>query len=348
MTTLIIAVAASILVSALCSLLEAVLYSTRTVTLEAEASSGNRLALAMAALKSKVDRPLAAILILNTAANTAGAALAGWAAAEVWGAGSLWVFSIAFTLAILIFSEIIPKTVGAVYWRGLWGASVYLLQFMVAVLRPLIWFTRAVTRSITRGKDSESAVSEDEILAAARLGAADGEISLVEAELINNIIGLEEITATDIMTPRTVMLSVDGNMPVGQVQEEARRWAHSRVPVYRGGPDEVSGYVLKHDIGQAEGGVLQRPLASLAKPVRFVPPSTDALSLLKSFLKHRQHLALVVDEYGGIMGIVTLEDVLESLVGSEIVDETDEAVDLQEAARQKGQARLSEGEGPGS
>lgn len=341
MTTLIIAVSASIVISALCSLLEAVLYSTRIVTLEAEASAGNRLALTMAALKSQVDRPLAAILILNTAANTAGAALAGWAAAELWGSGSLWVFSIAFTLAILIFSEIIPKTVGVVYWRGLWGPSVYLLKFMVALLWPLIWLTRIITRTITRKQDTEVAVSEDEILAAARLGAADGEISLVEAELINNIIGLEEINAADIMTPRTVMFSVDGVRPIGQVQEEARRWTHSRVPVYRREPDEVSGYVLKHDIGQAEGEELKLPLATLAMPVRFVPPSINALSLLKSFLHRRQHLAMVVDEYGGIMGIVTLEDVFESLVGSEIVDETDEVVDLQEAARKQGRAKLS-------
>lgn len=341
MTTLIFAVGVSILVSALCSLLESVLYSTRILTLEAAASRGSAAALLMRGLKLELDRPLAAILILNTAANTAGAALAGWAAAQVWGAGSLWVFSLSFTLAILFFSEIIPKTVGAVFWRGLWPSAVYLLRFMVTLLGPLIWLTRAVTRLITRGRAKAAQVSEEEILAAARLGAKGGEITTMEAELIQNIICLEELTAADIMTPRTVMLSVEGSRRVGQVQPEARRWVHTRVPVYKGDPDEVKGYVLKHDIVQADGEALARPLFSLAKPVRFVPPFSNALTLLHSFLTRRHHLALVVDEYGGIMGLVTLEDVIESLVGSEIVDEIDQAVDLQELARQRGRAMLA-------
>lgn len=344
MTTLILAVSVSVVVSALCSLLEAVLYSTRMVTLEAAAIHGNRVALIMRALKLKVDRPLAAILILNTAANTAGAALSGWAAAEVWGAGSLWVFSACFTLAILIFSEIIPKTVGAVYWRSLWGPSVYPLRVMVAGLRPIIWLTRMVTGLVTRGREMSVKISEEEILAAARLGAKGGQISSLEADLINNIIGLEELSAADIMTPRTVMLSVDGSRRIGQVQPEARAWDHTRVPVYSGRPDEVVGYVLKDDIGLVEGPALERPVASLAKPVRFLPPSTNALLLLSGFLRRREHLALVVDEYGGIMGLVTLEDVIESLVGSEIVDETDQDEDLQEVARRRGRAMLAQGE----
>ncbi|MCF8034767.1 MAG: hemolysin family protein [Desulfarculaceae bacterium] len=340
MTTLIIAVCASILVSALCSLLESVLYSTRVITLEAAAAQGNRLARAMRAFKTQVDRPLAAILILNTAANTAGAALAGWAAGQVWGAGSLWAFSAFFTLAILIFSEIIPKTVGAVFWRVLWGPSIYPLKIMVLVLKPFIWMTQAITGLITAHRKKGSPVSEDEIVAAARLGASGGEISRMEAELINNIIQLEEITAEDIMTPRTVMMSLDGALTVDEVELESRHWPHTRVPVWRDNPDQVVGYVLQDIILRAVATDQEKTLFELAKPVRFVPPGANALKLLASFLGSKDHLVVVVDEYGGVMGLVTLEDVIESLVGSEIVDETDEEVDLQEAARRRAKAVL--------
>ncbi len=340
MTTLIIAVSAAILLSALCSLLESVLYSTRTITLEAAAAAGDRRARAMRGLKSHLDRPLAAILILNTAANTAGAALAGWAAAEVWGPGSLWAFSIFFTLAILLFSEIIPKTVGAVFWRKLWGPAIYPLKAMVLVFRPLIWLSQAVTGLITARRGKDSPVSEEEILAAARLGARGGEISRMEAELINNIIKLEEISAADIMTPRTVMQTLNGELRVAEVEPEARHWAHTRVPVWRGSPDQIEGYVLQDEIIRAGEAERSKTLFELAKPVRFVPPGANALKLLANFLSSREHLVIVVDEYGGVMGLVTLEDVIESLVGSEIVDETDVEVDLQEAARRQAKAVL--------
>ncbi len=344
MTTLIIAVGASLLISALCSLLESVLYSTRIITLEAAAAGGNRRAQAMRAFKSQVDRPLAAILILNTAANTAGASLAGWAAGQVWGAGSLWAFSAFFTLSILIFSEIIPKTVGAVHWRGLWGPSILPLKIMILLLRPLIWLTQAVTGLITRSRKKGSTISEEEILAAASLGASGGEISRMEAELIGNIIGLEEISAEDIMTPRTMMMSLNGELTVDEVELEARRWAHTRIPVWRGNPDQVAGYVHKDNIIRLEGRDLDKNLLSFLKPVRFVPPGANALRLLANFLSRKDHMVIVVDEYGGVMGLVTLEDVIESLVGSEIVDETDQEVDLQETARLRARAMLKASE----
>ena len=344
MTTLVIAVSASILISALCSLLESVLYSTRIITLEAAAASGNRYALAMRAFKSQVDRPLAAILILNTAANTAGAALAGWAAGQVWGAGSLWAFSVFFTLAILLFSEIIPKTVGAVHWRSLWAPSIFPLRMMILLLTPFIWLTQAVTGIITRSRKKGAPVSEEEILAAAHMGARGGEISRMEAELIGNIIGLEEITAADIMTPRTMMMSLSGELTVDEVELDARRWAHTRIPVWQESPDGVKGYVHKDDIIRLEGRDLDKTLMSFIKPVRFVPGGANALRLLASFLALKEHLVIVVDEYGGVMGLVTLEDVIESLVGSEIVDETDQEVDLQEPARRRARAMLKASE----
>lgn len=339
MTTLILAVGISVGVSALCSLLEAILYSTRAVTLEAAAARGVRQAGAMLRLTSEVERPLSAILILNTLANTAGAALAGWAAGRLWGAGSLWVFSLAFTLTILVCSEIVPKTVGAVHWRRLWRWAVWPLNLMVTLLKPLIWFTQAITTLITRRGRQEPVVSEEEILAAARLGASGGEISKLEEELIHNIIQLESIKAKDIMTPRTVMLSIDGRTSIGEARQQCQDWPYTRVPVYLGQAEEIVGYVMKPEILTTNLDP-QAEVRLLAKPIRFVPATANALNLLNAFLRRREHLYMVVDEYGGIMGLVTLEDVVESLVGSEIVDESDQVEDLQELARHRGAAVL--------
>ena len=336
MLTLVLAVGLSIVVSATCSLLESVLYSTRVITLEAAAAADKAKAHRMLNIKSKIENPLSAILILNTLANTAGASLAGWAAGEVWGAGSLWVFSLAFTLAILLFSEIIPKTVGAVHWKLLWRHSVTPILSMCLVLKPVIMLTQAVTRLITKSRDQGSPISEDEILAAARLGATGGEISLLERDLIQNIIHLEDVKAADILTPRTVMLMVDAKSELGEVRSQAAGWPYSRVPVYQETMDQVVGYILKNEILSAPQSQNEEKVRERAKPVSFVPASANALSLLSSFLRRREHLYMVVDEYGGIMGLVTLEDVLESLVGSEIVDESDTVADLQEMARQRG------------
>lgn len=341
--TLIGVVALSILISAVCSLLEAVLYSTRFLTLEAASANGDRAARSMIGLKSSVDRPLAAILILNTVANTAGAAVAGWAAAQVWGAGVLWVFSLVFTLCILIFSEILPKTVGAVFWPGLWRHTVLPLKAMVTVLSPIIALTRGMTHMITGVDKKKVPVSEAEILAAAKLGRRGGEITEMEHTLIKNIISLEDIHAEGIMTPRTVMLAVDGGTPLAQAAVQARQWPFSRVPVFGQSADDVVGYVLKYEVlSQAEEHP-DKPLRELVKRVHFVPGSANALNLLSSFLHGREHFYMVVDEYGGVMGVITLEDVLESLVGSEIVDESDMIDDMQALARESGKAWMDQG-----
>ncbi len=341
--TLVLAVGVSIVVSAACSLLESILYSTRYITLEAAAAAGSHKAKAMGRLKAEVDRPLAAILILNTLANTAGAALAGWAAGRLWGPGALWVFSLGFTLAILVFSEILPKTVGAVYWRRLWPWAVGPLKLMVGALAPAIWLTRALTSLITGHRSAPAVVSEEEILAAARLGEKGGQISAIEAEIIRNIIGLEQLHATDIMTPRTVMFTVEASRPLSELQAEARTWVYTRVPVYEREPENIIGYINKHELLRISPSPSQQA-RSIAKPITFVPGTANALGLLRLFLSTREHMAIVVDEYGGVLGLVTLEDVLESLVGREIVDEKDVVVDLQELARLKAKAVLRQGE----
>ncbi len=344
MATLISAVSLCIGFSFLCSLLESVLYSTRAITLEAAASRGSREALAMRGLKAKVEKPLAAILILNTVANTGGAAITGWAAGGLWEGPSLLIFSVLFTLGVLLVGEILPKTLGAVHWRGLWRWSLGPIRMMMFTLAPLTWLTQALTSLVVRGHGGAPRVSEEEILAAARLGARGGHISKLEHDLIKNIILLEEVKASDIMTPRTVMFAADGNLSLARAKEQARSWAFSRVPVYNKDVEDVVGYVLKSEVLALQGPSDQSKLLGLAKKVSFVPPSANALNLLNSFLRRRQHVCLVVDEYGGIMGLVTLEDVLESLVGSEIVDEKDQVADMQDLARRQGQEVLKNSE----
>ena len=337
MATLILAVSFSICISALCSLLESILYSTPHITLESASARGEDQASGMIRLKSNVEVPLTAILILNTVANTAGASLAGWAAGQVWGVKYLWVFSLVFTLAILLFSEIIPKTVGAVHWPLLWRHSVKPLDVMVAATKPFIKLLRLVTNLIIRSGPEMVIVSEDDILAAARLGAREGEITIMEHNLIHNIIKLEDLKAEDIMTPRTVIFSANGDTPVFKLKKEARTWQYSRIPVWVGGREDFQGYVLRRDVANADSGKENLVLKEiLHAPVRFVPNTANALNLLSSFLRRKEHMYMVVDEYGGIMGLVTLEDVLESLVGSEIVDETDTVADLQVLARRRG------------
>jgi CBS domain containing-hemolysin-like protein len=341
----VVSVAISQGVSFLCSLLESVLFSTRAITLEAAVEKGSVKARQMRDFKSRMERPLSAILILNTLAHTGGASVAGWAAGDLWGPDALVIFSALFTFSTLVFTEILPKTLGTTYWRGLWSWSVAPLRAMIVTLTPLIWLIQILTRAFSGGHRATTRVSEDEILAAARMGARGGEISKLEHDLIQNIIALEEVRAGDIMTPRTVMFMVDGSRRLSQVTEEAHTWSFTRVPVYVGNPDEVVGYVLKGEVLARDPRQKDERLLKLAKRVRFVPPSANALDLLNSFLRRREHLCLVVDEYGGIMGLLTLEDVLETLVGSEIVDEKDQVADMRELARKRGRRVLKQQEG---
>jgi CBS domain containing-hemolysin-like protein len=345
MIILLLAVLLSLVISALCSLLESVLYSTRMITLEAAAGRGSSRAELMRSLKAKMERPLAALVIIDTLADIGGAALAGWAAAGLWGPASLLGVSAFFTLATLFLGDVLPKTVGAVHWRELWPWAAGTLDLMVRLMRPLIWLTQTFTNLVTRSRPSGLHVSDEEILAAARLGARAGQISQMEDNLIRNIIGLEDIRAEGIMTPRTVIVAADGALTIAEAKEQAKQWGYSRIPVFLGGPEDIIGYVLKPEALSAPAEGKGKPLASLAKRLRFVPPSANALDLLGSFLRRREHMVMVVDEYGGIMGLLTLEDVLESLVGSEIVDEKDQVADLQELARRRGRVVLAKSEG---
>lgn len=343
MTVLVLVVFLTVFISAHCSLFESTLFSTRSGTLDASITAGNKVNRATKFLKMKrnIAMPIAAILILNTVANTAGATLAGLYATEALGASSVPLFSIFFTLLILFFGEIMPKTLGAVHWRRVWPLIVWPLTVIQYALFPAIVVTRKFADLFARGRRDPD-ITEDEILAAVRMGAKAGEITAGESDLVHNIIDLENKTIHDIMTPRIVMFSLDANMTVQEAAQEIDGKGFTRIPIYEEERENVTGYIITHDLFSAK--TLTRPdepIKSIAKPISFVPESTNALTLLNRFLRGRRQLAVAVDEYGGVAGLVTLEDLIETLLGDEIVDETDRVVDLQERARQVGKQRPS-------
>jgi CBS domain containing-hemolysin-like protein len=337
MTILVLVVLITIIVSANCSLYEAVLYSTRMGTLESVKTRERRpkIAQLFIQMKKNISEPLAAILILNTIANTAGATIAGMYAAREIGPAWLPVFSIVFTLAILFLSEIVPKTIGAIQWRTLWPFIVYPLKFMRISLYPAIYLTRKITDFLTRNQKMET-ITEDEILALIHLGAREGQISPEEGRMVRNIINLEERSVEEIMTPRTMIYSLPADMKAERALKETEGKGFSRIPVFDGDKENIIGYVLIQDITAKT--VRQKgdtPLSGFIRPIASVAENTNCLTVLLRILKDRRHILVISDPFGGVAGIVTLEDVLETILGAEIVDETDRTIDLQEEARKR-------------
>ena len=335
MTQLVIAVSVAVLTSAMCSLFEAVLYSVPISHIETLIQRGGSAGRILKQLRRNVDRPIAAILSLNTIANTAGAAVAGAAAAAVLGQERLIYFSAAFTLVILLFSEVMPKTAGVVYSRALAPLIARPLQILVWVFTPLVWLCRGATYLISRNR-AEPSISDEELIVMARLGLQAGTMDADEVKVIENILDLENKKAGEIMTPRSVMVALDDGKTVYEASRLPSVLSHGRLPVYHDTPDDVIGIVHRRDILAAVAhGESDQSVAALMRPVHFVAESDPLDRLLRSFLERRQHIFMVIDAYGGVAGIVTLEDVLEEILGKEIMDEFDEVEDLRELARRR-------------
>lgn len=331
---LLIVVFVTLLISATCSLYESVLYSTRMGTLESARSRPGLefRAKKMIGMKRDISGPISAILVLNTIANTAGATVAGMYAASIFPAWGVVAFSVAFTLAILLLAEIIPKTAGAMHWRGLWPWIVYPLEFIRTCLHPLVWLTQRVANVF--GSPKHATITEDEILALMHIGTQEGEFSRDESRMVKNIISLEERSVREVMTPRSVIFALDIELKLHRAHELSRDCGLSRIPLFHGDRENIVGYALREDI---EKGRSQRrhSLRTLQRPIAAVPDATTCLNLLTYLLKHRGHIAIVHDEFGGLSGLVSLEDLLEAILGAEIVDETDKLVDTREAARNR-------------
>lgn len=337
MSELLLAVSAVLLVSCLCSLLEATLYSLSSTHIEMMAQQGRKSGRILKKLAEDIQRPIAAILSLNTLANTGGAAIAGAAFVGVFPHTPEAYFTLAISLAVLVFSEIIPKTAGVLYARSLAPFIARPLSLLVTVFAPLIWLNQFITRLITRSADEQQVIAADEIAVIARMSRQAGSIAPEQERVILNILKLNTLRAREIMTPRTVVFSLDRGLTLQEAQREAGQWPHSRIPLYENDRERIVGLVLRRDVlsALADGATTAR-LGDLQRPLHMVPESARVHQLLLDFLSRREHLFGVIDEYGVFCGIVSLEDVLEEIVGAEIVGEFDPAVDMQERARRHG------------
>ncbi|OPX39961.1 MAG: hypothetical protein B1H13_08565 [Desulfobacteraceae bacterium 4484_190.3] len=345
MIELVLAVGLAILLSAGCSLFEAVLYSVPRRQVEAMAQAEKRSAKIFQRMRTDVEKPIAAILTLNTIANTAGAAFAGAAAAVVFGHERLGAFSAFFTLAILVFSEIVPKTAGVIYGRSLIPLVAYPLQGLVWVMRPAIWLSSLLTAFISRGRKGDT-VTPEEIRIMAQMSLRAGKIRPYQERAIENILTLQSKTVKEVMTPRTVIFSLSEHLTLKEACDAATKWEHSRFPVYDRDQEDVVGWVLTKELFHALAqGKEEEKLAELMRPVHFVVETAPLSKVLTEFLDLKQHLFVVLDEYGGLAGLITLEDVLEEILGREIVDESDEVTDKRELARKRRSALISRGPG---
>jgi CBS domain containing-hemolysin-like protein len=336
-----LAVGIAVTVSALCSVLEAVLYSVPGSHLEVLQKKGVKAGFILQEMRGNISGPIAAILTLNTVANTMGAAVAGASAAVLFGEAGLAWFSVAFTVIILIFSEILPKTIGVAYSRELAPWIALPLKIMVKILTPAILFCHMLTRLIPRTSETALA-SADEVRAIAALGLRSGSIDSQEEKVIVNILELKKKSVIDAMTPRPVTFILDGSLTVDEANQHQEAWErHSRVPVYRKNPNEITGIVLRKDLLLAAmAGRNAASLESLANPVHFVPESAPLSRVLVDFFEKHQHLFVVVDEYGSFTGVISLEDVIEEIMGREIMDESDQIRDMRALAKSRRKERV--------
>ncbi len=339
MTLLLLYVALALGVSFLCSIMEAVLLSVTPGYVAAKEREGARSADKLSRFKQNIDQPLAAILSLNTIAHTVGAAGAGAQAAAVFGDVWLGVASGVLTLLILVVSEIIPKTLGALRWRVLAPPVVSLLVPLVVAMWPLVKLSELITRGLA-GRDSPAQLDREEITALADLGHEEGVLESHESSVLKNLLKVEALCARDVMTPRTVVFSLDEAQTVGDVLEHHPEPRFSRIPVYAEHPENVTGYILKDSLLlHAARDQHQVPLVEMRQEILAVGEQTSLIELLEKLLNSHKHIATVIDEYGGLSGLVTVEDIVETVLGMEIQDESDTVEDMQEYARARWRRR---------
>lgn len=328
-------------ISFLCSVLEAVLLSTSQAHVELLAQSGKRSGLLMQKQKQNVERPISAILTLNTIAHTVGAAGAGAQAAAVFGNEFLGIISAVLTLLILVVSEIIPKTVGAVYWRQLTGFAAYTIEGLVWILLPAVWASEKLT-SLLRPQEEGPTVTRADIEVLVKISTQEGSLLEKENRVVRNLLHLNGVKVDAIMTPRTVVMAFPHTLTVADVTKNQAAIPYSRIPIYEKNIDDIIGYVLRHDIyAQAANDRHTLQLKEIGHEMQIVPETISVAEVMDKFIAAEEHIFLVTDEYGGTAGIVTLEDAIESLLGVEITDESDVVADLRQLAAQRHKKRLS-------
>lgn len=324
----------SIALSALCSTLEATLLSTPLSYITGLEDQGVKGALRLKRLKQNPDRPISAILCLNTIANTVGASIVGSLVYEVYGDPLVGIFSTIFTLAILIFSEIIPKTIGTSYWRRLAIPASAIISGMIFIAFPLVWILEHLTKLISSGSTQVS-VSREDISAMVSVATEEEVIETEEKKIIQNLLKLDEVTAHEIMTPSTVVEMADSSMTVREFYDSDL--THSRILIYDDdNSDYVVGYVLRQTVLEKMAeDKFQTSIRDIARPILTFSEEESVGNIWEKFLEKKEHISVIIDEYGTFRGLVTMEDVIETMLGQEIVDETDEVVDMQEYAKEQ-------------
>ncbi len=343
-TGLILFFSVSILFSFLCSLWEAVLLSISPSYMQVKLNEGQRVGLILKSFKDNIDRPLAAILTINTIAHTVGAIGVGQEATKIWSATNPWmtgvVVPVVMTAAILILSEIIPKTIGANNWKWLAPFTVRSLDVVIKITYPIIWVCQLVTRAFNTSKE-KNVFSRTDFLAMAQIGSEEGALDQTESAFIHNLMHFKNYKARDVMTPRTVVVTAPQNMTARDFYDKQDELVFSRVPLRVDFDQEaIVGYVLKDEVLEhLIDDEKDKPLSAFKRDMISVPEDYSIFQLFNDIIKKREHIALVVDEFGGMSGIVTMEDIIETLLGAEIVDETDTVVDLQEMAKNQWKSR---------
>ena len=322
----------SVLLSALCSMLEATLLSTPLSYITGLEEQGVKGASRLKRLKQNPDRPISAILCLNTIANTVGASIVGSLVYEVYGDAVVGIFSTIFTLAILIFSEIIPKTIGTSYWRSLALSASVIINAMIFITFPLVWVLEKMQKLIS-SKSNQVSVSREDISAMVSVATEEEVIETEEKKMIQNLLKLDEGTAHESMTPSVGVEMVPGSMTIKEFYDSDN--THSRILVYDEENDEyVVGYVLRSEVLEkmAEDN-FSAPLNDIIRPIMTFEEEDTVADIWEKLLEKKEHISAILDEYGSLRGIVTMEDVIETMLGQEIVDEKDEVVDMQEYAK---------------
>ena len=324
----------AIALSALCSMLEATLLSTPLSYVTGLEEQGIKGAQRLKRLKQNPDRPISAILCLNTIANTVGASIVGSLVYEVYGDALVGVFSTIFTLAILLFAEIIPKTIGASYWRSLAIPASAIINMMIFITFPLVWILEKLQKRISSNSNQVS-VSREDISAMVSVATEEEVIETEEKKMIQNLLKLDEMTAHEIMTPSTVVEMAEGQMTIKEFYDSDL--THSRILVYDEDNDEyVIGYVLRQTVlEEMAEDKFSTTIREISRPILTFPENEPVGTIWEKFLEKKEHISVIIDEYGTFRGIVTMEDVIETMLGQEIVDETDEVVDMQEYAKEQ-------------
>lgn len=324
-------------ISFICSVLEAVLLCITPSYIAQLRQKGDPAAQRLTDLKADIDRPLASILTLNTIAHTIGAASAGAQAAVVFGSEWLGVFSAALTFGILVLSEIVPKTIGASYWRELAPTTARILQWMVWFLTPFVWFSQQITRRLSRSTDHPK--YREEMSAMALLANESGEMDEGESRILNNLLSLQSIPITHVITPRTVLFRVNQALTIDEFLKNHKDTPFSRPLIYSETRENIVGFVHRLELFKLQqSGLGGNTLGSVMRPIYTVLKTFSLPKTFEQMIKRRQQLSLVVDEYGTVVGIVTIEDIFEYLLGEEIVDEADNTMDMQQLASEKWEA----------